>query len=277
MFPTAKTTDAMVSHVDLLPTLCELVGVPNWQTKGFQGVNYSHVVLHPEANTSPTAVQPYVLYTWDDIYAGNDKALTGPKGLVDPPNRIQMVRTPDFKLARYWDGSPNDPTPAPDQGEFYDLRPTGGDYYPNDGASGAVVYNAAGPLEARNLSDVGFTPPALTSAQQTAYAALKSILQQETGSGGRLVTTPLNAPAPPQDLKLQIVRWTDSITLTPRVAVQITFLSRENTNYQIQKSTNLTVWNNVGSLILGNNGPVLYNDTLVEDKAFYRIQWSAVT
>lgn len=275
MYPSAKTTDALVSHVDLLPTVCELAGVPNWQTKGFQGVNYSHVVLHPDLNTSPTAVQPYVLYTWDDIYAGNEKALTGPTGLVDPPNRIQMVRTPNFKLARYWDGSPNVPTPAPDQGEFYDLQPSGGDYYANDGAGGAVVYNAPGPLELRNLSDVGFTPPPRTSAQQAAYSSLKSILQQETGSGGRLVTTPLNTPAAPQKLELKIVRWIEN--LTPKVAVQITFISRENTRFQIQKSTDLTVWNDVGPLILGNNGPVLYNDSLVEDKAFYRIQWSAVT
>ena len=272
-FPTAKATEAIVSHVDLLPTLCAVAGVPNWQAKGFQGIDYSHVLLHPDDNPSATAVQPYVLFTWDDIYAGNDKAETGASGLVDPPNRIQMVRTPGFKLARYWDGTPNTSRPAADQGEFYDLRPGGGDYYANDGANGSVVYNAAGPLEARNLSDVGFTPPQRTQAQLAAYADLKKILKQETGAGGRLAETPLHAAAAPEGLGLKVVRWTDGAV--EKSAVQVTFLSRENTRYQIQKSTDLAVWSNVGDPIPGNNGWVLHSDDLVDDKAFYRIQWSA--
>jgi choline-sulfatase len=207
MFPAAKTTDAMVSHVDLLPTLCELTGVPNWQGKGFKGIDYSQVLLQPDINTSPTAVQPYVLFTFDDIYAGQNEATTGPTGVVNPPNRIQVVRTSDFKLARYWDGSGTQP-PAPDQGEFYDLRPNGGDYYANDGAGGSVVYNAAGPLEMINLSDIGFTPPPLTSGQQIAYTELQGILQQETSASGRLASTPLNAAAAPQSLKIQMVPFT---------------------------------------------------------------------
>ena len=273
LFPAAKTTEAMVSHVDLLPTLCELTGVPNWQAKGFKGVNYSHVVLHPDTHNSPTAAQPYVLFTFDDIFAGQDAASTGPNGVVAPPNRIQAVRTPDFKLSRYWDGSGSNP-PAADQGEFYDLRPTGGDYYANDGAGGAPIYGAPGPLEMINLSDVGFTPPPLTLDQQTAYGTLKNILLQETSPGGRLAATPLNGPAGPEKLKIAIVRWQDSGT--DHVAVQITFVSRENTRYQIQKSTDLTGWTDLGAPIIGNNGPVLYNDSLVEPKAFYRIRWSAV-
>ena len=274
LFPTPKTTAAMVSHVDLLPTLCELTGVPNWQAKGFKGVDYSQVVLHPDQNQSPTAVQPYVLFTFDDIYAGSNAAVTGPGGAVSPPNRLQAVRTPDFKLSRYWDGSGGG-SPAADQGEFYDLRSTGGDYHVNDGSGGSVIYNAPGPLELINLSDVGFTPaPPPNSDQQTAYNTLKNILVQETSPGGRLVTTPLNAAAPPAKLKIKIVRWKDN-TNTDQVAVQITFVSRENTSYQIQKSTDLTTWNAVGAAIVGNNGPVLYNDTMTDPKAFYRINWSA--
>ena len=194
---------------------------------------------------------------------------------MGPPNRIQMVRTPDFKLARYFDGSPNDPTPAPDQGEFYDLRPGGEDYYPNDGESGAVVYNAPGPLEKRNLSDVGFTPPPLTSDQQDAYATLKNILQQETGPGGRLVTTPLQAPAAPDNLRVQVVRPAGDPTASP--VVRVTFNARENTSYQVQKSTNLSTWSDAGTAIVGNNGLALYEESQGEPKAFYRIRWSALS
>jgi arylsulfatase A-like enzyme len=271
LFPAAKTTNAMVSHVDLLPTLCELTRVPNWQTKGFKGIDYSKVVLNPDANNSPSAVQPYVLFTYDDIFAAANEATTGPNGVVNPPNRIQAVRSSTYKLTRYWDG--NDSPPKPDQGEFYDLTPAGGDYYTNNGANGSVIYDAPGPLEMVNLSTVGFNPQQpLTPAQQAAFASLQAILQQETGPGGRLASTPLNAPAPPQDLQLQIVRWTNNGTSS--VTVQITFLSRENTSYQIQKSLNLTDWSNVGPPICGNNGHVLFNDT-VAAHAFYRLQWSA--
>ena len=272
LFPTPKTTEALVSHVDLLPTLCALTGVPNWQNLGFRGIDYSKVILDPDNNTSATAVQPYVLFTFDDIYAAQNETSTGPDGAVSPPNQIQLVRTPDFKLARYWDGS--DIPPVPDQGEFYDLRPDGGDYYANDGAGGSTVYNAAGPLELINLSDVGFTPPPLTPAQQAGYAELQNILAQETGIGGRLYPTELNAAAAPQNLKIQMVPYnTPSGYLN---AVQITFQSFENTQYQIQKSTNLSDWNNVGDLIIGNNGSVIWNDTMSDPQAYYRIQWSVI-
>lgn len=274
LFPEPKTTDAMVSHVDLLPTLCSLTGVPDWQAKGFKGVDYSHVVLDPDQNQSATAAQPYVLFTFDDIFAAADEATVGPEGAVPPPNRIQAVRTPDFKLVRYWDGSGTNP-PAPDQGEFYDLRPTGGDYYANDGAEGATVYNAPGPLETINLSDVGFVPPVLSPDQAEAYASLQGILAAETAPSGRLAETPVSGPEGPKQLKLQVVRWEEDEV--DRVAVQVTFYSHVNTRYQVQKSTDLASWSDIGEPIIGNNGPVIFNEVdALETKAFYRVVWSAL-
>jgi len=274
LFPEPKTTDAMVSHVDLLPTLCSLTGVPDWQAKGFKGVDYSHVVLDPDQNQSATAAQPYVLFTFDDIFAAADEATVGPEGAVPPPNRIQALRTPDFKLVRYWDGSGTNP-PAPDQGEFYDLRPTGGDYYANDGAEGATVYNAPGPLETINLSDVGFVPPVLSPDQAEAYASLQGILAAETAPSGRLAETPVSGPEGPKQLKLQVVRWEEDEV--DRVAVQVTFYSHVNTRYQVQKSTDLASWSDIGEPIIGNNGPVIFNEVdALETKAFYRVVWSAL-
>src|SRR5690606_7356563 len=49
LFPEARSTDSLVSHVDLLPTLCALTGVPDWQSKGFAGIDYSSIVLDDSA------------------------------------------------------------------------------------------------------------------------------------------------------------------------------------------------------------------------------------
>lgn len=134
LYPVARTTEALVSHVDLLPTLCALTNVPNWQAKGFQGIDYSSVVVDP-LNAVP--VQDHVLFTFDDIYAASNAA-NFPDGVASPPNRIQMIRSSGHKYARYFDGAGVEP----DQEEFYDLRPAGGDY--------DASYQL--PLEMRNLS-----------------------------------------------------------------------------------------------------------------------------
>lgn len=260
LYPTAQSTDAMVSHVDLLPTLCALAGVPNWQSKNFAGIDYSSIVLNPSA----PPVQDYVLFTFDDIYAGADAA-TFPNGAVPPPNRIRMIRTTDFKYARYFDGD----GVVPDQQEFYDLRPTGGDFNALFGL----------PLELNNLSlwaealrAANSVPTLATPEQQAARAALMS--QLSTLESTRLAPRAFAPSIAPEQMKFEIKRWTDP-TLGPQAAVQLTFLSRLNTNYQMQKSTDLVSWNNIGDLVVGNNGPVLMSDTLAGEKAFYRVQWAA--
>lgn len=256
LYPTAQTNSAMVSHVDLLPTLCALTGVPNWTSKGFKGVDYSSLVLDP----SSPPVQDYVLFTFDDIYAGTDETRS-PGGLVDPPNRIQMIRTADYKYARYYDGD----GVAADQSEFYDLRPAGGDY---DSTYGL-------PLEMNNLSTWAVSnfpnPPVLTPAQLSARNQLTNDLATATST--RLQPRSANDPVPPENLKLEVVRYSDASGA--HVKVQITFLSRANETYQIQKSSDLLTWSDLDSPVTGNNGPILRSYDLTEGKAFYRIQWAA--
>ena len=258
LFPTAQTTAALVSHVDLLPTLCALTGVPNWQSKGFAGVDYSSLVLNPAA----PAVQDYVLFTFDDIYAGANQTYS-PNGMVDPPNRIQMIRTTDFKYARYFDGAGVEP----EQSEFYDLRPNGGDY---DSTYGR-------PLEMKNLSTWAATnfpnPPSLTATQLAARNKLINDLA--AASASRLQPRAAHAPVPPEDLKLSVVRYTENNQ--PRVKVQITFLSRADETYQVQQSTDLVEWTDLDTPIPGNNGAILRSFDLPGSKAFYRLQWSAAT
>ncbi len=281
LYLTPQTTDAFVSHPDLLPTLCALTGVPNWQSKGFAGVDYSSIVLDPAA----PAVQDYVLFTFDDIQAGQDEATAlYPNGASAPaPNRIRMIRTADFKYARYFgvDGNGNS---VPDEQEFYDLRPTGGDY--------SALFNR--PLEMNNLSiwaqssraENDVPPLALTGTQETARTALMNQLAiLETT---RLAVRPYSPSVPPGNQDFQILRWTDP-TLGPQAMVQLTFDSCINTNYQLQKSTDLVEWDdvvnsfdptgdpvNIGSFS-GTNGPMLMSDTFTGAKAFYRIQWSAAS
>jgi len=258
LYPTAQTTSALVSHVDLLPTLCSLVNVPNWQSKGFAGVDYSSIVLNPAA--SP--VQDYVLFTFDDIYAGSDAA-TFPNGAVPPPNRIRMIRTGDFKYARYFDGDGN----TPEQQEFYDLRPSGGDY--------AALYGL--PLELRNLSiwaEALRTADGVATLADPAQQAARTLLMSQLSEleQTRLAARAYSPSIPPEDLKFEVLRWTDP-DLGAQAKVQLTFVSRLNTSYQMQRSNDLVVWTNAGPVVAGNSGKIVMSDGLGQDKAFYRVQW----
>lgn len=255
-YPVPKTTDALVSHVDLLPTICSLTGVPNWQAKGFRGVDYSSIILNPDA----PGVQDYVLFTFDDIYAAGDAA-TFPNGIASPPNRIQAIRTADFKYARYYDGAGE----APDQEEFYDLRPNGGDY--------DATYEQ--PLEMKNLSEWAaekFAPPhhPITPEQEAARAKLKSDLAAAVAT--RLQPRTSTNPAPPDNLQVNIVRWTDSNNV-PQAKVEVSFISRYGLEYQIQKSTDLLEWQDVGSRLTGTNGLILETLEVEEEHAYYRLNY----
>lgn len=255
LFPVARTTNAMVSHVDLLPTLCALTGVPNWQAKGFKGVDYSSVIL--DASAPPA--QDYVLFTYDDVYAGQDRA-KAPNGVASPPNRIQMIRTADFKYARYYDKAGVEL----DQEEFYDLRPAGGDF----------DSTWQRPLELKNLSEWAVAkfpnPPTLTAEQSAARTQLKKDLTAAAST--RLQPRPANAPFGPENLKVQIVRWTDATG--PHVQIQLTFLSRSGETYQFQQSGDLKEWSNLDAPIPGNNGMVLRHYDVGGPQTYYRIQWT---
>ena len=56
LWPTPQTTDALVSHVDLVPTLSSLYGAPKsaHPTTGFTGVDYSSVILGKQKSAQGT-------------------------------------------------------------------------------------------------------------------------------------------------------------------------------------------------------------------------------
>lgn len=110
LFPEARESDALVSHVDLLPTLATLLGVPERARRPWQGVDYAASVLRPERARDP---QGYVVFTWDDWQAGQS---SGP--YLPPPNHIVSIREARWKLAKYYDVNGR----VPSQWEMYDLH-----------------------------------------------------------------------------------------------------------------------------------------------------------
>lgn len=109
MFPRPLKSDALVSHVDLLPTLASLAGTPKSARADWQGVDYSELVLNPGKKKK---VQDYVVFTYDDFQSGQ---ANGP--YPKPPNHIVSIRERRWKLAKYHDVEGR----KPPQWEMYDL------------------------------------------------------------------------------------------------------------------------------------------------------------
>jgi choline-sulfatase len=110
LFPRPRSTDALVSHVDFLPTLASLAAAPKKARSNWEGVDYSSLVLHPSSNRS---TQDYVVFTYDDFQSGQAH---GP--YPKPPNHIVSIREGRWKLAKYYDVKHK----TPPQWEMYDLK-----------------------------------------------------------------------------------------------------------------------------------------------------------
>lgn len=137
LFPRPRTTRALVSHVDLLPTLASLFGTPPSARAEWEGVDYSKKILRP--NSKPP--QDYTVFTYDDWQSGQPH---GP--YPTPPNHIISIREQHWKIALYYDAGGK----MPPQWELYDLK--------HD------------PLEKRNLANPGTK---LTRRQQSEYRRLR--------------------------------------------------------------------------------------------------------
>lgn len=137
LFPTPVHSKALVSHVDLVPTLASLVGTPHSARARWTGVDYSSVVSDPAA----PEVQDYVVFTYDDLQAGQ---ANGP--YVPQPSHIVAIREQRWKLALYYDpGEARRP-----EWELYDL--------------------SSDPLERTNLAAAGYDR---TAEQEREFQRLK--------------------------------------------------------------------------------------------------------
>jgi len=119
-----RVSSAMVSHVDFLPTMAGLFNAPDSARAGWQGVDYSQVILNPSAEPP----QDYTVFTYDDYQSGQ---LNPPYPF--PNNHIVSLREQRYKIARYYhdksDPPFDSPFPLPDGGslipdewEMYDLE-----------------------------------------------------------------------------------------------------------------------------------------------------------
>jgi arylsulfatase A-like enzyme len=124
LFPRPYTSEALVSHVDLLPTLANLVDAPKSARRNWAGVDYSDLVLNPGGKKT---AQDYVVFTYNDFQSGQASP-PYPK----PPNHIVSIREERWKLAKYYDvevviegETPVEKRPAKPklpQWEMYDLK-----------------------------------------------------------------------------------------------------------------------------------------------------------
>lgn len=197
-FKGGQTSDALVSLVDFLPTVAGFYGSSQEQLSGYdlRGVDYSSILERASKGSAlkhdNLDVQSSIVYTYDDIYAGQDPRNSIPEGawdhgLLPGPNRLQAVRTKDFKYVRYY--SADEEYSARNwQGELYDLRVDGGDYYPLFDGEGDLNPFKPGPLEMRNLDPKAEALRVLqggesiaTPEQQLAYFEMSNLLDQLIG------------------------------------------------------------------------------------------------
>jgi choline-sulfatase len=116
-----RESGALVSHVDFLPTMANLFGAPESACAEWEGVDYSAVILDPDAE----APQDYTVFTFDDYQSGQASP-----PYPCPNNHIVSLREERYKIAKYYP-DPSDPAfqcpfPAPNGGqeewEMYDLK-----------------------------------------------------------------------------------------------------------------------------------------------------------
>ena len=232
-FKGKQNSDALVSTVDFLPTALNFLGINKdaINAADLRGTDYSKILKKAnklERKNINIDVQDSILYTYDDIYAGQDPRLSVNQdyvhGLLPGNNRLQALRTKDFKYVRYFSGDKTY-TPKNWDGELYDLRPDGGDYYPARDESGALNPFNPGPLEMVNLDP---------------KAEAKRLRQFNRGKGDGPVATPEQQQAYQDmsrtldlliDEKLQPLPEADAIAPTYFIYNGGT-LGNEDSNYQ---------------------------------------------
>ena len=101
LFKEPQESDALVSLIDLLPTLANLAGVPDLDRWVFKGKDLTPILSNPKAE-----VQGFVHFTYEDLYF-----------FVPAASHIRAIVEKRWKYAVYYDIH----TDAPFEYEMYDL------------------------------------------------------------------------------------------------------------------------------------------------------------
>ncbi len=254
VWSSAQECPRLVSHVDWLPTLCDYLGVPGWGSLGFKGISYKSLLNDPAG----AAVQSYVVFTFDDIWIGQEgNPAIYPNGVVNGANRIQMIRDERYKFARYIDATGT----AAQEGEFYDLQTD-----PTELANKSQWAELARGL-ANRISTLG---------ERTIRDDMETFLVN-TVVPTRLAPSASPPVTAPQNLKAEAVSWTHP-TEGAKQNLEVSFYSRYGTTYKLQSSTDLTAWADVSGQVPfdGTNGPHIFVEPMPSgEKIFYRISYDA--
>lgn len=111
LFPEPRTSAALVSHVDFLPTIARLFDATPSSMPEWQGRDYVAVLLDPAAEGVQT--QDYTIFTYDDFQSGQPQG-PYPTGA----NHIVSIREARYTFARYYDPTGK----VEDQFEMYDRQ-----------------------------------------------------------------------------------------------------------------------------------------------------------
>ena len=131
LFPEAKTTDRMVSLIDVLPTIADLCDVA--PPAGAKGNSFAPLLANPDRASGGGDLY----FTFDDVRAG----FPDNPSAVRAANRIRCIREARWKYARYFDANGS----YPEEFELYDL-----DNDPNEVAN--LAYDPAYKKERERLA-----------------------------------------------------------------------------------------------------------------------------
>jgi len=255
-FPSPRVCGELVSLVDFLPTLCATQGIDT-SSLDLRGVDYSSLLADPDG----PAVQDAVLFTFDDIWSGQE-ASGSPNGVVPAPNRLRALVEKDFKYVLYFDGT----GAAAPVDEFYDLRRAVHGGTDNDPVTGKPLEYINYSVWAEDRRVIPLATPAIVAKRTQMESDLQAAIDSKLG--------PLapKAAVSPEQFQVHIYRWTDGDGQS-QAQIQVTWMSRCTTQYQLQTSSDLQAWSDSGDVIPGTNGPLWVNAPLV-GKQFYRLLWS---
>lgn len=185
------------------------------------------------------------------------------------PNRVRALIEKDYKYALYFDGT----GAQQPQDEFYDLRndAAGGtdtDTVHGFGTTGKAVEYINYSTWAENNRDIKKATTPIENKRDQMEADLAAAMTAKLAP-----RTPGEA-AEPENFKIAAYQWVDE-NQEEQQAVQVTWLSRCTTQYQVQQSNDMITWTNVGEAVPGNNGPMWLNQQ-VAGKMSYRLVWSPI-